>query len=192
MRKWITALAAGVLIVAGAAVAFAQTDDGEAPMAPIEYRQGGALAEVLDELVAANTISRSQADAILGSLDAKRAEFKNAREEMRAQREEAREAMEEAWSDGVLTRDEAGVLPFPDRLTDPEGPFADAWADGELTREEFDAVRSELGPRSGLQGRPGGGFGHHGFGHHGFGHHGFGGGFGPDGPALESDTSLDT
>jgi hypothetical protein len=186
MRKWITMLVAGGLIVAGAAVAIAQTDDVEPPTTPIGHGPAGMLGDVLSDLVAANTISQSQADAILGALDAKRAEFQEAREEMRAQRQEAREAMEEAWSDGVLTRDEVTDLPFADRLTDPEGPFADAWADGELTREEFDAVRSELGPRSGFG--PGGGFGHHGFGHHGFGHHGFGGGFGP---ATESDTSLD-
>ncbi len=170
MRKWIAVLAAGVLIVGGAAVAFAQTDDTDPAGPPFGDHRANVLQEVLDELVTANTITQSQADAIVGALEVRRAEFEAAREEMRAQHEEMRAAIEEAWSDDVLTADEAAGLPFADELTDPEGPFGEAWSDGRLTREEFDAVRAELGPRPGPRG-----------------HHGRG--FGPGAP-LESDTSL--
>ncbi len=174
MRKWIAVLAAGVLIIGGAAVATAQTDGTEPAEPGFGGHRGDVLQEVLDELVTANTITQSQADAIVDALEAKRAEFEAAREEMRAQHEEMRAAIEEAWSDDVLTQDEVADLPFADHLTDPDGPFAGAWSDGQLTREEFDAVRAELGPRPGPRGHRG---------------HGFGMGFGP-GSNLESDTSL--
>lgn len=170
MRKMIAVLAAGALILGGAAVAFAQTDEGETTSTHRSER-GGHISGVLDDLVENGTISQDQADAIVAALEAKRDELHAAREELRVERDEARAALTEAWSDGVLTEDEAADLPFGDRLTDPDGPFAEAWSDGQLTRAEFDEIRAELAPHRGFRGR-----GHH--------------GSGVDAPA-ESDTALD-
>ena len=173
MRKLITLVAAVVLVVGGAMVATAQTDDTD-PAPPLAGERHEILTGVLDDLVENGTIEQSQADAIVEALDAKRAEFEAAREERRAEFEAAREAAREAWSDGVLTQDEAEALPFGDRLTDPDGPFAEAWSDGQLTQEEVDELRPEFGFRRG----PGG-------------HHRGGLGFGPDGaPPVDSDTGL--
>ena len=148
MRKTIAAIAAGVLIIGGAAVASAQVD--ESTDTPVrEMTKGDHVADVLAELVEDGTITQSQANAITEAFEAKRAEFQAMREERRAEREAARAALEEAWADDVLTLDEVEGLPFADRLTDPEGPLAEAWEDGELTKEEAQEAREEFGPRRG-------------------------------------------
>jgi hypothetical protein len=98
------------------------------------------------------TLTQEQADAVVAA-------FQEHHAAMHAQRDAVRAAMEEAWSDGVLTEDELGVLPNGgSRLTDPDGPLAEYWEDGQLTQEELDEARSDgLIGRGGRHGR--GGFG---------------------------------
>lgn len=182
VRRWIAVLAAGALIVGGSTVAFAQTDDETSDDRPgfgfQRHEPGQILDDVLAELVSDGTIQQSQADAIVAALDAKRDELLAEREAFRAEREAEREAnraaFEEAWADGKLTRDEIAELPFADRITDPEGPFADALSDGQITQEEWDEIHDGLRFHHGRRGS--GGFGGR-----------FGGGFGA--PALEDTAS---
>jgi hypothetical protein len=159
MRETIAILAAGVLIIGGAAVASAQVDETDDPVPAHEMKRGDHADEVLAELVEDGTITQAQSDAIVAAFEAKRVELQAQREERRAEMEAAREQLEEAWSDDVLTLEEAEALPFADRLTDPEGPLAEAWADGELTKDEVREARQEIGPRRGHGPR-----GFHGFG----------------------------
>ena len=139
MRKLILVVTAGALLFVGASVAVAQTDD--AADTPVG-RVGGFITEVLDGLVTDGTITQDQADAVVTALEDRRSEFQ-------AQREELRAAWDEAWSDDVLTEDEAAALAdstrFGDRLVDPEGPLAEYWADGQLTRDELESARGEFG-----------------------------------------------
>lgn len=144
MRKTIVAMlaAAAVLVAGGAIGAAAQTDDTteSTPIErPLAGHFGGAL---LDEMVADGVITQDQADAIADWLESKR-------EEMQAEREARRAAYEEAWSDGVLTEEEAARFPFGERLL----AATEAWADGELTQEEFDALRGDFPHRRGLRHR---------------------------------------
>ena len=159
MRKTIAILAAGVLIIGGAAVASAQTDEADEPIPAREMSRGDHAAEVLGELVENGTITQAQSDAIQAAFEAKRVELQAEREERRAEMEAGREQLEEAWSDDVLTLEEAEALPFADRLTDPEGPLAEAWADGELTKDEMREAHEEFGHRRGHGRRGPGGFG---------------------------------
>jgi hypothetical protein len=157
MKKTILAAAVGVMVLAGATVAFAQTDESTTSTTTVtdatEGRLFGGYADVLDGLVTDGTITQDQADAIVAA-------FQEHHAAMRAQRDAVRAAMEEAWSDGVLTEDELTALPNGgSRLTDPDGPLAEYWEDGQLTREELEEARSEgLIGRGGRHGR--GGFGH--------------------------------
>jgi len=151
MRKTIMAMlaAAAVLVIGGAIGAAAQTDDepvSDTTVTETESRhvRGQLLEGVLDEMVADGVITDDQAIEIAEWLE-------NKRTELAAQREEMRAALEAAWADDVLTTDEVADLPFADRLTAEDGPFAEAWEDGQLTREEFDAIKAEIGRR---------GFGH--------------------------------
>ncbi len=153
MRKLILAVTVGALLLVGASVAVAQTEDGSDTAVG---RVGGLITDVLEDLVSDGTLTQDQADAVVTALDDKRSEF-------RAQREEVRAAWDEAWSDDVLTEEEAASLAdstrFGDRLVDPEGPLAEYWEDGQLTRDELEEARGELGfgrgghhrgPRGGL------------------------------------------
>lgn len=175
MKKLIPAVLTVALVVVGASVAMAQsgesdstttttvTEDADALPGRLGHR-GEALQEVLDDLVADDTITQEQADAIVAALEAKKAEFL-------AERDAVRAAWDEAWSDDVLTEDEAAELadaaPFRGDLLDPEGPLAQYWEDGQLTRDELAQARESLG------------FGHRG-------HHGRFGDF------DESDDTLDS
>ncbi len=158
MRKMIAIVAAGVLIIGGAAVASAQTDEAENTVPAREMSRGDHAAEVLAELVEDGTITQAQSDAIQAAFEAKRVELQAQREERRAEMEAAREQLQEAWSDDVLTLDELEGLPFADRLTDPDGPLAEAWEDGQLTKDEMREAHEGFGPRRG-HGPRGHGFG---------------------------------
>lgn len=142
MRKTVATLAAGALILGGAAVATAQTDtepvDGDAVVGV--HHPGTRIESFLSEMVDEGVISQDQADQLL-------AELASRAEERIARRAELRAAFEGAWNDGVLTLAEIEEL-GADWLLSDDGPFAEALEDGELTRAEFDAIRAELsGPR---------------------------------------------
>lgn len=156
MKKTILAAAVGLMVLAGATVAFAQTNESATSTTTATGasadRLFGGYADVLDGLVTDGTLTQEQADAVVAALEAHHAA-------MHAQRDTVRAAMQEAWSDGVITEDELSALPNGgSRLTDPDGPLAEYWEDGQLTQEELDEARSEgfIG-RGGRHGR--GGFG---------------------------------
>ena len=140
MRKTILAVLVGVMVLAGATVAFAQTDDPTTTTTTQDDSTGrlfGRHADVLAGLVTDGTLTQEQADAVVAA-------FQEHRSAMRANRDAVREAMQQAWSDGVLTEDELSALPNGgSRLTDPDGPLAEYWEDGQLTQEELDEARSE-------------------------------------------------
>jgi hypothetical protein len=154
MKKLIPALLAGALLLVGATVALAQTEDSDPSTTATEDGpatgdtfsghpdRGAILGGVLDDLVTDGTLDRDQADAVIAALEAKQAELLTQRDELRA-------AWEEAWADDVLTADEAAALagdgPLGDEITDPDGLLADYWADGQLTRDELAQARQALG-----------------------------------------------
>lgn len=149
MRKTIVAMlaAAAVLVIGGALGAIAQTDEAETDTAVTDvapFAHGGErLTGLLDEMVTDGVITSEQAVSITEWLETKRAE-------MRAERETLREAFQQAWSDGVLTEDEAAQFPFSERL----GAIEELWADGQVTQEEWDAFHDDF-PRRGLRHRLG-------------------------------------
>lgn len=141
MRKTVAALTAGAVIVTGAAIASAQSDE-EAPSTDSAVEEprsarGRVLSGVLDELVTAGTITQEQADAILEALQAKRDEF-------RETRTANRQALRELLADGVLTAEELEQFPEWHPLRDPNGPAAPYLEDGQLTTEELAEIRFEL------------------------------------------------
>lgn len=156
MRKLITGAVAGVLIVAGALVASAQTDES-ATTTTAESSPGAAvgrhhafLEEALDGLVADGTLTQAQADAVVAATEATATAH-------RAEREALRVQMESFWEDGVLTADEIAQLPEDHPLRDPDGPAAEYLADGQLTEAEREVLHDELhalgGGRRGGMGR---------------------------------------
>lgn len=149
MRKTIVAMlaAAAVLVVGGALGAIAQTDNTETDVAVTDVaplgHKGERLAGLLDEMVTDGVITSEQAESITDWLENKHAEI-------RAEREALREAFQAAWSDGILTEEEAAQFPFGERLAAIE----ELWADGQVTQEEWDAFREDF-PRRGLRHRLG-------------------------------------
>lgn len=166
MRKSVAALTAGALIIGGAAVASAQTDDTapaeNSPAVQLHERRAEHISDFFADMVGEGVISQDQADQMT-------AELENRAEARIAEREERKAAFEAAWEDDVLTLAEIEEL-GADRFLAEDGPFAEALADGELTRDEVETVRGEFGGPRGHRGGPGG--------------------FGGASPA-ESDTSLD-
>lgn len=151
MRKTIVAMlaAAAVLVIGGALGAIAQTDEtGTEADAAVTHvgplgHKGERLAGLLDEMVTDGVITSEQAESITEWLENKHAEI-------RAEREALREAFQEAWSDGVLTEEEAAQFPFGERLAAIE----ELWADGQVTQEEWDAFHQDF-PRRGPRHRLG-------------------------------------
>jgi hypothetical protein len=97
------------------------------------------LSGVLDELVAENTISQEDADAVLDAVEEKVAELK-------AEHEAMRDLIKGFLEDGVLTKAEFDQLPANNPFANER--FDQAWQDGELTREEIREAR--LHPRRDL------------------------------------------
>lgn len=147
MRKTIVAMvaAAALLVVGGAVGALAQTDEAPTERASTEVASLGHKAErlagLLNEMVEDEVITSEQAESITEWL-------RNKHAEVRADRAAMREAFEEAWSDGVLTEEEATQFPFFDRLK----AAGDLWTDGQVTQEEWDAFRDAF-PRFSLRHR---------------------------------------
>lgn len=166
MRKMLGFLAVAVLVIGGAAVALAQTEDAPEGENAVEkvFRGGQMLADVLADLVTDGTINQGQADAIVAAVEEQHTLRMQEREAFRAQ-------MEEFWADEVLTPEELAQLPEGHPFLSDE--FAEAAADG-LTKDEI----RELAPRG-----PGGFHRHRGPG-------GPGGGPGGFGPGLQ-DSGLD-
>lgn len=137
MKRIVSVLAVGVLILGGAVVAWAQTqeDPAPAPMARIEGPRLAILEDVLDGLVADGVITRDQADAVVEALVAKVSELK-------AEREALRQQIESFWEDGVLTSDELAQLPEDHPLR----RAVESLSDGDITKEE---LRGLLGSRRG-------------------------------------------
>lgn len=128
MRKAILAAVTAALVLGGSLVVMAQadvagTDDERGPI-------GSAIDEVLDDLVADDTLTRAQADAVIEALDARRAEF-------RAEREQMREQMEEFWADDQLTQEEIDQLPDWHHWSQ----MTDLLEDGVITRDELGGMR---------------------------------------------------
>jgi hypothetical protein len=138
MRKAILATATAALVLGGSLVVLAETTDTDT----IERGPGAGIEAVLDELVADETLTQAQADAVMERLEAKRAEF-------REERLELREQMREFWADDQLTQEEIDQLPGGHRWSE----MSDLLEDGVITRDELRDMR-----RSG--GFGGGGFRH--------------------------------
>jgi polyhydroxyalkanoate synthesis regulator phasin len=157
MKKVIAALAAAGVLVAAAFTASIVTDDGIATaQVPDEGtttttttterpEKGAAFREVLDELVAAGTITQDQADAIEEAMVAKHEELRESGEGFRHHRRgrggsELRGLLE----DDVITADELAELPDDHPLNDPDGPAADYLDDGQLTTDELKEIREQM------------------------------------------------
>lgn len=162
MRKTLIALTAGAMILGGAAIAMAQTDDATTyPIQAMERDQDRDQdrTEYLADMVGQGVITQEQADTLAAEMQ-QRFELRRAeREQRRAEAREHKEGLEAAFSDDVLTvaeLEELGAV----RILDEDGPFAEALEDGELTRAEFDAIHETLpcgGPGGQRRGGPGGG-----------------------------------
>jgi hypothetical protein len=136
-NKVLAALAVGGLlvgagflstVVSSPGIAEAQADTNGADEAGPFPRMLGFLDEVLDDLVADDTITQEQADAILQASEAKATQL---REEHQAQGELLRGLLD----DGVITEEEASQLPDEHPLLSER--FDEAWEDGELTLDEI-------------------------------------------------------
>ena len=100
MRKTIAILAAGVLIIGGAAVASAQTDEGDAPVHAREMSKGDHAAEVLAELEAAREqLQEAWADDVLTLDEIEGLPFADRLTDPEG-------PLADAWADGELTKDE--------------------------------------------------------------------------------------
>lgn len=166
MRRTLIALVAGAMILGGAAIAMAQTDDttNDTATYPIQAMERDQdrdqdRTEYLADMVDQGVITQEQADTLAAEMQ-QRFELRRAeRDQRRTLAQEHKEGIESAFSDDVLTVAELEEL-GAQRILDEDGPFAEALADGELTRAEFDAIHETL-PCAGLGGQrrggPGGG-----------------------------------
>ncbi|MBA2338264.1 MAG: hypothetical protein H0V96_10995 [Acidimicrobiia bacterium] len=177
MRKFLVALIAVGVIAAGGAI-YAANRDSSATPAPTtsgdndtgaeasdgsardsQSRGGSSLvAEVLDGLVADDTITEAQAVAIEAALEARRQEARDrieaGREGQAGDRNGGAGGQEELLDDGVIDADELAALPDDHLLNDPNGPAAAYLDDGQLTQDELDQIDTESFPAT-----PGGGHG---------------------------------
>lgn len=119
-------------IVSSASTAVAQEESATVEEHGFFPRGLAFLGEVLDELVADQTIDQADADAVLDAVTEKA-------EAIRAERESLRELTQSLLEDGVITEAEASQLPDDHPLLGDA--FDDAWEDGELTTEEIRRAR---------------------------------------------------
>lgn len=128
MKKALLAVAVGVFVLAGARLVIAQTEE-EPTDSPLG-RIGTAIQEVLDDLVADDTLTQDQADAVIDALIEKR-------DEVKAEREQLREMIDEFWSDDQLTQEEIDQLPDGH----PWSRLSELLDDGVITRDELSELR---------------------------------------------------
>lgn len=139
MRKTILAAAIGALVLGGATVVAAQTDDTVTEATEADGPIAGAVGEVLAGLVADGTLTLAQADAVTDALVARR-------DEWRAEREAVRDLLEEFWADDELTQAEIDQLPDGHPLRE----LSELFDDGSISRDEVRDLRpgrGGFGPR---------------------------------------------
>lgn len=164
MRKFLIALIAVGVIAAGGAIYAANRDSSATPAPTVsgdddtgeeaadgsargsDQSRGGSslVAEVLDGLVADDTITEAQAVAIEAALEARRQEARDrieaGREGQAGDRNGGAAGQEELLDDGVIDADELEALPDDHPLNDPNGPAAAYLDDGQLTQDELDQI----------------------------------------------------
>ncbi len=129
MKKLLIVGAVAMFVLGGATMVLAQTEGTVEPPGPAG-RAFGALSDIIDDLVSDGTLTRDQADSILGAVENKREEVVNRREGVRQQ-------LREAWSDGELTKAEVDQLPEGH----PWRQVFDAFEDDRITIEELKTFR---------------------------------------------------
>lgn len=159
MKRFLAALAAAGVLVAGAFVAGAVSNTNaataqESTEAPTQDEAttdrpepGAILDEVFADLVADGVITADQAEQVKEALEAKRAELREQfgdRLKRRDQRHATRGFIRGALEDGVIDADELAQLPEGHPLNDPDGPFAEYLDDGQLTEEELDQIKEDF------------------------------------------------
>lgn len=143
MKRLITSLAVGGMLVAGAVVAVAGTSapaEAQEVATTVDEEAGRgevALDEVLDGLVADGVITEAQSEEVRAAFMEKRAEIAAEREARRAERSEQRELIRGFLEDDVIDEDELAQLPDDHRWFEDDSPLAEALEDGELTRDEL-------------------------------------------------------
>lgn len=127
-------IGAGILtsVISAPGTAQAQEESDEPEDRRPVSRIIGFLGEVLDDLVGDGTITQDQADTIVEATENKVNEL---REEHRALSQQLSEVLE----DGVVTEEEASVLPDDHWLFGEA--FDEAWEDGELSAEDLRSIR---------------------------------------------------
>ncbi|NND03328.1 MAG: hypothetical protein HKN91_11130 [Acidimicrobiia bacterium] len=165
MKRFLTALAAAGVLVAGGFIAAAVSTPStataqETTEAPVDEStaerpdRGAIMDEVFADLVADGVLTEEQADQVQAALEAKRDEL---REQIgdRLQRRDHRNRLggflQGALEDGVVDADELAQLPAGHPFSDPDGPLAEYLADGQLTDDELTEIREQFrqnrGPR---------------------------------------------
>ena len=171
MKRFLTALAAAGVLVAGGFVAAAVSTPSaasaqESTEAPIQEgiaerpEKGAIMDEVFAELVADGVITEEQADQVQAALEAKREELREQfgdRLQRRDHRNRLGGFLHGALADGVVDAAELAQLPEGHPLNDPEGPFAEYLADGQLTEDELSEIREQFRQNRGPRGFGGGG-----------------------------------
>lgn len=132
MRRAVLTVATGALILGGSLVVLAQSDDESATEAEQRGPLGHAIEEVLADLVADDTLTQDQADAVIEALEARRSE-------LRQEVEAAHDQLEEFWEDDQLTPEEIDQLPQWHRWRG----LSDLLEDGVITRDELGAMRGD-------------------------------------------------
>lgn len=126
-------LVTSVISLPGTAQAQEGNDDNEdnTERGPVS-RIVGFLGEILDDLVGDGTITQEQANAIVD-------ETEERIEEWKADHHQLREQLSGILEDGVITEEEASVLPGDHWLLGDA--FDEAWEDGELSLEDLGEFR---------------------------------------------------
>ncbi len=160
MRRAVVIVAVAAIVLVGAATVLAAPagPGGRSIVVAAFDGVGSILSDALDELVADETITQEQADAVQERVKEKAEERRDAwqaeREQRRADMEAQREAWKEALEDGRISREELDALVPEDHPLRQLDEFLD---DGELSADELEALRGfrlfgPLGGRGGFHG----------------------------------------